>query len=579
MWAGEALWLQQAEIQRRLSRLPAAWRKRANARYAHIRGADETGAEANARLWSANRWRYDLLDKIDAIKLPAGASDDDICEAAKRRAAECFRVGTIAHESAAVRRGMARVCARYGIEPPAAEFDDACAIARMVDDLWWRRRLREEHARELEKLAIELGYVHRRREIYASDETVKRRGAQRARNRRILESTIAENEHGDAFTLAELAERSVANPRIKRGELMTRIRGFEEVARGVGHVGEFVTVTCPSRMHARLSQSGAINPKHDGTKPDEANKYLGRVWARVRAKLAREGIAVYGFRIAEPHHDGTPHWHLLLFMAAESRPGVRTVPRFRAIMRRYFLADSPDEAGARTARCKFVAIDPAKGSAAGYVAKYVAKNIDGYGLETDLYGESIIEATPRIEAWASTWGIRQFQQIGGPPVGVWRELRRLPVSASCDASLQSGGVAGADRVEQCRRAADEGDWRAFVVAMGGALRGRAFQALRVAREWSDKVGRYGAAVGESVCGVMDNFTGRVVRSVRFEWVFRRAAKPRALGPVSITIRGGSDGNSGDRTPQARKMPPDNAAGHGGGDEKPVFAGRCARRDE
>ncbi|MCK9991405.1 MAG: hypothetical protein RugAbin2_02419 [Rugosibacter sp.] len=499
---------------------------------------------------ASNTWLNRATEKLEALRIPLTASDGDICAMADRCASECMSMSAIAMSNlTSIRESMGRYVVRWGLVAPDGEdMTDRAAVMRMTDPLWWRRGLRVIHARGLESEAIARGYVHRRADIYCSNETLKRRTQQRRRNADTLASIVATNELGDEFTLAELAEKSVANPAIRRGELMTRIAGFEAVSLGLEHVGEFTTVTCPSRMHSRLSKSGAENPTYDGTTPKQAHQYLGKVWQRVRAALQRKGVKVYGFRIAEPHHDGCPHWHFLFFMAPES------VKDYRATMSRYFLADSPDERGAQQNRVKFVAIDRKRGTAAGYIAKYVAKNIDGYGIESDLFGTPALEASARVEAWASTWGITQFRQIGGPPVGVWRELRRME--------------SGAGGIVEAQAAANAGNWRRYVEVMGGPIvkrkdlplrvaHGVKFDVVNVARwvgRWVSEsglvgaAGRYGEKGMKIVLGVRCMVSGAVAASRRFVWELvnkqgknkGQAVKTAPWSPVNNCTRGGNE---------------------------------------
>lgn len=78
------------------------------------------------------------------------------------------------------------------------------------------------------------------------------------------------------------------------------------------------------------------------------------------------------------------------------------------------LKNDSDEASADKRRITIMNIDPEKGSAIGYIAKYISKNIDGVNIEFGTYGENPNKAARRIETWASVWRISQFQQIGGP---------------------------------------------------------------------------------------------------------------------------------------------------------------------
>ncbi|WP_115439588.1 replication endonuclease [Escherichia coli] len=373
----------------------------------------------------------------------------------------------------------------------------APAVMRMFNEVWWRGRLRRIASSWREHLQIAVGNVSKKRHAYASKNCVTDWREQKRRTREFLKGLDLEDEDGNRISLIEKYDGSVANPAIRRCELMTRIRGFENICNELGYVGEFYTLTAPSKYHA-TTKAGYRNSKWNGASPSDTQSYLTGLWARIRAKLHREEIRIFGIRVAEPHHDGTPHWHMLMFMLPED------VERVRLIIRDYAWDEDHHELRsdkAKKARFHAEAIDPEKGSATGYVAKYISKNIDGYALDgetDDESGELLKESAPAVSAWAAHWHIRQFQFIGGAPVTVYRELRRLADTETAHGlSVEFAAV---------HDAADAGDWSGYVNAQGGPFVRRDDLQVRTLYEPRTEFNQYGE---ETVCirGVYDSAIG------------------------------------------------------------------------
>ena len=397
---------------------------------------------------------------------------------AKQCAANCAAIINIKSDSDIIQfrtqtttkhKALEHLCSEQGIVYPSSEFGTHGEHMRLTSCEWWKKQLKRAKARHIEadqlnglnRKILWLAKSENRKQAqgknkslhysYVSDLSLAMHRANKEQLKAFIDAAQAMCEDGTIIGLKQIAAASISNPVCRRAELMTRIRGFEEWAKLKGHVCRFFTFTAPSKYHA-------TSKKYNQTTPKECQEYMVDVFAKGRAKVSRQHIKPYGFRVTEPHRDGTPHWHLLLWFKDDAEAA-----RYEAIMTNYFLKEDGTERGAQKNRVKTIVIDMVEGSAVGYIAKYIAKNIDGVYQDGKTKfdakkskGLDSVEVSERVLAFASLWSIRQFQQIGGVKVGAWRELRRVR-DAKQIAALP-------DSVKAMHKAADEGDWQAFIIA-------------------------------------------------------------------------------------------------------------------
>lgn len=321
----------------------------------------------------------------------------------------------------------------FGVKPPRkykdqSELSALQDISKLISEKWWCGRLNKIRKIMREHLAIAMGQVSSKASPYASWDCVREHQEQQTANYEyIKQCQLLDEETGEEADLWDMVKKSVANPAIRRHELMVRCRGCEDIGNELGLQGLFLTLTTPAKYHNSYKKGGFIG-HWNGASPRDAQTYLNNVWQRIRAKLGRLEIRWFGVRVAEPHHDGTPHWHLLIWVKPEQKDTITEIfVDYATKEDKHELFDKQGKFD-YSARCDVGEIDPEKGTATGYIAKYISKNIDGFAMDdevSDETGKLVKDMAKNVSAWKSRWNIRQFQFFGGAPVTTYRELRRF----------------------------------------------------------------------------------------------------------------------------------------------------------
>lgn len=262
--------------------------------------------------------------------------------------------------------------------------------------------------------------------------------------------------NGAAFELGGLEQRQ----KIKLAERLAITKAMELDARHKEMDCLFFTVTCPPEMHP--------NPKYgkqsyDGTHIQEATRFLNQKMSASFKELSKKHISrekgdIFGFRVIEPHDDGCPHIHCLLFVR---RKHLQTIleeiikafdyinlftfkRRLRSdfhnkigLLLKSLLNSSKNECKTPSTHFKLIKKDRFrhdKASPSSYLFKYMFEDYDA-AIKGDIDSVAFGTAT-----WRKFVGARSYSIIGWKGfVSAWRNFRKVPEESLLSASAAISG--------------------------------------------------------------------------------------------------------------------------------------------
>ena len=325
---------------------------------------------------------------------------------------------------------------------------------RRQDPLWQRRQLRRTAGLARQHLAAALGTVGRGASPYADDYSLTCRRDRDDAARAWADAHVWQPPGGGApVPMASIREGS-DTARLHR--LGAMAAGLDEVAERNGLDPIMITLTLPPEWHPSPKVGNRTWTAERG--PEATDDALRHRWNLFRSRMAKSKVRLLGLRVWEPHRDGCPHAHALLYVRPEQVGEVD----------RHLMAVCPEPTPGRRVASTLVEIDRTRSRGSTYVMKYLRKTltpsptgadaVPGTGDDDHMSGDH----HDRTRATASERGWRRYAALGVH--GVQRPWQR--VLTATDAEVAAAPV----RVREARAALDEGRWADALESMGAVRR-------------------------------------------------------------------------------------------------------------
>ena len=133
------------------------------------------------------------------------------------------------------------------------------------------------------------------------------------KNKSFLKNLTFYNEDYQLISMFDSDINANLSPQRYYAEVANRVNTLFKYSRELDLYPAFLTITLPSEFHSNSS-------KYNGYTPKKSSLYLSDVWARflrlsvfkkIRSNIGHNMIYI---RVYEPHKDGTPHLHAMIFV-------------------------------------------------------------------------------------------------------------------------------------------------------------------------------------------------------------------------------------------------------------------------
>jgi Bacteriophage replication gene A protein (GPA) len=391
---------------------------------------------------------------------------------------------------------------------------------RDKDPLSVRRRLRRMVDRATIHTAgiLELigGPLDQHRPAYVDNWTLRRFEQQQAANTAFLKKHVAIN-LDQRIPLSDIASSAAAS---RRAQWYAMILGMREIASRDGLTPVFVTVTLPGEWHLSPRSGEPGDARHS---PTDAAKEIGKRWHNALSMFKGRKGQLFGIRVAEPHADGTPHLHCVLWVKSDQCDDLRDC------LARHFPAGNQSEREYRDKgdftkgpalvikKWEERSKDDARGcaDAASYALSYVLDVLeDDTGNADPIADAGNLQKSrtkskeiKRVKAWARHARLRRLSLVGLNPgtIGRWATFYRALKGHGSEETLAH------PQTKAILHAMKRAQWGS-VLRLLGAFSSKNDQPIKPVREV--RTNRWGDAVKTTIAFRDASPSGKVLAFVR-----------------------------------------------------------------